>query len=278
MSIVLSVLACFGWGIADFIGGFKSRTMSTLIILLVSTLTGCVFLALILWFVNKPFPADPLLVWAIPAGITGLAAISMLYRSLAVGTISILAPISASGVILPVIWGLCSGDTVSGLSLFGIIIAISGSLMAVIEKDPEKNTKKLTKGIGLATGSAVLVGIYFITMDRACTFHPIWASMITRVSTIIVLAPVIFFMKPGLNTGKTQLGFLIFMGLMDTSAAFCFALASSKGMLSQVAVISSLYPAVTVILSTIIAKERIRKIQGAGVFLAITGIALISAF
>jgi drug/metabolite transporter (DMT)-like permease len=202
----------------------------------------------------------------------------MLYKSLAVGTISILAPISATGVILPVIWGLCSGDAVSRMSLLGIIIAIAGSLMAVIEKDPESNTKKLTRGIGLAAGSAVLVGIYFITMDRACTFHPVWASIITRVSTLIVLIPVVMFTKPVLNTGKAQLGFLVFMGLMDTSAAFCFALAASRGMLSQVAVISSLYPAVTVILSTIIAKERIRKIQGAGVFLAITGITLISAF
>jgi len=68
------------------------------------------------------------------------------------------------------------------------------------------------------------------------------------------------------------------MGIMDTMAAFCFAVAASKGMLSQVAVISSLYPAVTIILSAVITGERIQKIQFSGVVLAIAGVTLISAF
>ena len=71
---------------------------------------------------------------------------------------------------------------------------------------------------------------------------------------------------------------ILLMGIMDTMAAFCFAMAASKGMLSQVAVISSLYPAVTIILSAVITGERIQKIQFSGVVLAIAGVTLISAF
>jgi len=278
LPITLSIFACFGWGIADFIGGLKSRSLPTLSILMISSLTGTFLLGIILLSLNSPLPNDPLLLWAIPAGIIGVAAMFLLYRSLAIGTMSILAPISATGVILPVIWGIISGDTLSGLCSLGIAIAILGSLLAVMENNPKKNKRKLTKGVGLATGSAFFVGLYFITMDAACTHHPIWASMIMRSSTLIVLIPLLFFAKITIKIGKVQFPPILLMGVMDTMAAFCFAVATSKGMLSQVAVISSLYPAVTIILSAVIMGERIQKIQFSGVVLAIAGITLISAF
>lgn len=278
LPITLSILACFGWGIADFIGGLKSRTLPTVSILVISTLAGTVLLGVILWVLDLPFPHDPTLFWAIPAGPIGIVAMFLLYRSLAVGTMSILAPISATGVILPVLWGLFFGDTLSGLNLLGIGIAILGSIMAVMETDKKRNTKKLTKGIGLALGSAVFVGFYYITMDMACTHHPIWAAGIMRLSTVTLFIPFLLVKRVSVRIEKVHLPLILFMGVMDTMAAFCFALATSKGMLSQVAVISSLYPAVTVILSAVVAGERIRKIQSSGVVLAITGVMLISAF
>ncbi|WP_457552031.1 EamA family transporter [Desulfobacula sp.] len=278
LPITLSIFACFGWGIADFIGGVKSRSIPTLSILMISSLTGTFLLGLVLLFLDIPFPNDPNLFWALPAGVIGIAAMFLLYQSLAVGTMSILAPISATGVILPVLWGIFFGDALSGLCIFGIVIAILGSLMAVMETDPNKNKQKLTKGVGLAVGSAFFVGLYFITMDTACTHHPIWASMIMRSSTLLLLIPLLFFKKVSINIGKIHLPYILLMGVMDTLAAFCFALATSKGLLSQVAVISSLYPAVTIILSAVIMGERIQRIQMSGVILAITGITLISAF
>ncbi|MCD4677989.1 MAG: DMT family transporter [Desulfobacula sp.] len=278
LPITLSILACFGWGIADFIGGLKSRNLPTLSILVISSVTGTFLLGIMILLLNSSLPNDPQLIWAIPAGLIGIAAMFLLYRSLAVGTMSILAPISATGVILPVIWGIFFGDTLSGLCILGIVIAIIGSLMAVMENDLERKKKKLTKGVGLAIGSAFFVGLYFITMDMACTHHPIWASMIMRSSTLIILIPLLFFTKVTINIGKIQLTPILLMGVMDTMAAFCFAIATSKGMLSQVAVISSLYPAVTIVLSTVITGERIQKIQVSGVILAITGVTLISAF
>jgi drug/metabolite transporter (DMT)-like permease len=147
-----------------------------------------------------------------------------------------------------------------------------------MENDPKRKKKKLTKGVGFAAGSAFFVGLYFITMDAACTHHPIWATMIMRSSTVILFIPILFFTKVTVNIGKAQLPPILLMGIMDTMAAFCFAVATSKGMLSQVAVIGSLYPAVTIILSSVITGERIQKIQFSGVVLAIAGVTLISAF
>jgi drug/metabolite transporter (DMT)-like permease len=227
---------------------------------------------------RSPLPEDPGLIWAVLAGPVGLVAVYLLYRSLAIGTMSILAPISATGVILPVIWGISQGDRLSGWSLVGISIAILGSLMAVMEKGLDQNPAKLTKGVGLAIGSAFFVGSYFILMDTACTHHPLWAAMIMRASALCALSPLVLFAKVKVGIGRAQLPYIVFMGIVDTLAAFCFAMATSKGMLSEVSVISALYPAVTVMLSALILKERIRIIQYSGVVLALTGVALISTF
>ncbi|RLC23861.1 MAG: hypothetical protein DRH93_06145 [Deltaproteobacteria bacterium] len=278
LPVTLSIFACFGWGIADFIGGLKSRDLPTLSILMISSLTGTFLLGGILLLLKSPLPSDPLILWAVPAGFIGIAAMFMLYRSLAVGSMAILAPISATGVVLPVIWGIFFGDTLSGLCILGMVLAILGSLLAVMEYDTKRKSKKLTQGIGLAAGSAFFVGLYFITMDTACTHHPIWASMIMRSSALIIFIPLLLIKTVTVNIGKVQLPYILLMGAMDTMAAFCFALATSKGMLSQVAVISSLYPVVTIVLSAAITGERIQKVQFSGVVLALAGVTLISAF
>jgi uncharacterized membrane protein len=245
---------------------------------MISSVSGTIVLGLTLLLIRLPLPDDSGLMWAILAGPVGLMAMHLFYRSLAIGTMSILAPISATGVILPVIWGIVHGDSLSGLSMIGITIAILGSILAVMERGLLGNQIKWTKGLGLSVGSAFFVGIYFILMDIACTDNPIWASMIMRTSTLCTLIPLFFFVRVSVNIRRAQLPFIVFMGIMDTMAAFCFAIATSKGMLSEVAVISSLYPAVTVILSAVIIKERIHRIQYSGVVLALVGVMLISSF
>ncbi len=276
--ITLSLFACLGWGIADFIGGYKSRNLSTLSILLVSSFTGLMLLAGILIISGNAMPGDPALLWAIPAGLVGLISMFLLYRGLAVGTMSILAPISATGVILPVIWGMLKGDTLSGLQFLGIGTAILGSILAAMEKEKNRNSKHLTKGIGCAVSAAFFIGLYFIFMDNAAAHHPVWASMIMKTFTILFLLPVLYYSKFPMGVGRSHLPVIIIMGIVDTLAAFSFATATSKGMLSEVAVISCLYPAVTAILSAVIVKERIQKVQSLGVIFAITGVVLISVY
>ncbi len=278
LPVTLSIIACFGWGIADYIGGFKSRTLPILGILFISTFTGVILLMLVTFGMGVPLPRDANLFWAVPAGPIGLAAMYLLYKSLSVGTMSVLAPISATGVIMPVVWGLVCGDAMSGLSFVGIAIAIFGSLLAVMEKTPGQETKQLTRGVGLAVGSAFFVGLYFIFMDTASTHHPVWASLIMRSTTLVSLIPALLVTRTAIKMGRGSFLTILFMGMADTLAAFSFALATSNGMLSQVAVISAMYPVITVSLSTWFLRERMAGTQAAGVFFAITGVVLISAF
>ncbi|MCP4022507.1 MAG: DMT family transporter [Desulfobacteraceae bacterium] len=278
LSIGLSIAACMGWGIADFIGGYKSRHLPTLTVLVFSTISGFFCLGVLLLFQGNPFPGDPMIFWAIPAGGIGIVAMFLLYKSLAVGSMSVLAPISATGVILPVMWGVMQGDDLSQVKMAGICAAILGSILAAMEKGPDNTKKKWAQGIELALGAAVCIGLYFIVMDNACQKDPLWATTIMRTTTIIFLIPMVFFARAPVKIHPGHLPLIICMGLVDTLAAFSFALATSYGMLSIVSVISSLYPAVTVLLSTLIVGERIRKVQSSGVVLAMIGVVLISGF
>ncbi|MCP4669782.1 MAG: DMT family transporter [Desulfobacula sp.] len=278
LSILLSIAACFGWGVADFIGGLKSRYLPTLSILFISTTIGVLLLSVIIILSGNPLPRDPSLFWAIPSGFIGLISMFLLYRGLAIGTMTILAPISATGVILPVIWGMLCGDDMSGLQLLGIGSAILGSLLAAMEKEKNLNKKHLTKGIGYAFSAAIFIGFYFIFMDKAAVHHPVWASMIMRLCTLFFLLPFLILSRLPMGVGRSHLPIILIMGIIDTLAAFSFTIAVSKGMLSEVAVISCLYPAVTALLSSFIVKERIQKKQSLGIIFAIAGVVLISAF
>ncbi|WP_022664250.1 DMT family transporter [Desulfospira joergensenii] len=278
LSILLSLVACVGWGVADFIGGLKSRTLPTFTLLLISNISGISCLLLIVAAFSRNLPEDPNLIWSVPAGFVGLTAMYLLYRSLAIGVISILAPVSATGTILPVVWGIICGDTLSGLQLSGMAMAFAGTILAVMESGGETHRVKAAKGIHLALAAAVCIGFYFILMDRAAQNHPLWASMIMRCSTLVFLIPLMLINRTPLTVGKPHLPWVVIMGLVDTIAAFAFAAATREGMLSVVSILSSLYPAVTVFLSAVIVKEKLNKAQSFGVLLAISGVALISGF
>ncbi|THB76785.1 MAG: DMT family transporter [Desulfobacteraceae bacterium] len=279
--ISLSIAACLGWGVADFIGGFKSRRIPVMSILLVSSWTGAVMFGMLVIVTGARLPQNPGVFWAVPAGICGILAMFFLYRGLARGTMSVIAPISATGVIIPVIFGLLCGEPLTLLSLAGIVIAVIGSTLAAIENHQEADRQRLTRGVGLAVASAVFIGLYFIFMDSAATHDPLWASLCMRLSNLAALALVFLSGRSKGSVGwppRSHLHWIILMGALDTLAAYAFVLATSKGLLSEVAVISSLYPAVTITLSTVILRERISHTQKSGIILALVGVVLISAF
>lgn len=278
ISIGFAMAACMGWGIADFIGGLKSRDVPTLTVIILSNAVGLCVLGSILASSGRPFMDDPNLIWAIPAGLLGIGAMYLLYRSLAIGVMSILAPVSSAGVILPVIWGIYCGETLHTLTMTGILAAFLGIILATIEPGKKKGQIKWTKGLFHALGAAVCTGLYFILIDNASQNDPFWASMILRISTFIFLIPLILIVRSPVKIRKNHLPLIILMGVMDALASFSFALASNSGLLSIAAVVSSLYPAVTIVLSGIIIKEKMNKVQSSGVMLAITGVVLISGF
>lgn len=276
IALGLSLAACFGWGLADFLGGLNSRRLPTLLVLMLSNLFGLVVLGLLVTWRGSALPGNPDLFWAAAAAAAAVAAMFMLYKGLAVGNMAIVSPISATGVILPVIAGLAYGEHLTPIQATGILSAVAGTILAARVKKSIPSGGRLAAGTGLAAGSAIAVGAFFIFMDRASEVDPYWASLIMRICFGILITLLLLAARPPLHLNYNDLTSLFTMGIVDALASVSFAVATTLGLLSIVAVLGSLYPVVTVLLSILVLHERPACMQTIGVILALTGVVMIS--
>jgi drug/metabolite transporter (DMT)-like permease len=155
-------------------------------------------------------------------------------------------------------------------------LTIAGTILAALEKPRPGERARLSRGVGLGMAAAVAFGIFFVLMDPASEADPFWASFLMRASYTALLVPLHLMVRPNLAEARFHWPSLAFMGTVDALASFSFAYALSIGMLSLVAVVSEFYPAVTIILSMVVLRERPRAVQLAGIALAIAGILMIS--
>jgi drug/metabolite transporter (DMT)-like permease len=277
LALSLSLAACFGWGVADFLGGLKSRQLSVFTVLMVSSIFGLGVILVIVLVRGVAPPDNPVLLWAVAGGVAGLAAMFFLYRGLSIGSMAIVAPISATGVILPVIVSLAAGDNPTLLQKLGMAVAIIGAVLASREKNNDGNGNRLATGVGLAIGSAIAAGIFFVVMDKASEADPFWAAFLMRFSYFAFLIIIFLLRRPAVQVDKVHMPAIIALGIFDALAGFAYALATTHGMLGLVAVVGALYPTVTVLLSMVILRERPQRAQFIGVILAVGGVTLISA-
>jgi len=277
LAVSLALIACLGWGTSGFLAGIKSRVMPVLTLLLFSCSAGLGMFLIGVGLRGVPLPTDPNLLYAVLGGAAGVAGLYCFYRGLAVGAISIVVPVSALCVMLPVIAGLIRGEVLHPVQGFGMVAAIGGGVLVSLEKNSAATKKRLAAGILPAFGAALGFGAFYVVMDLAGAVDPLWAAMVSRSSFFLLLLPAVFYQRPSLKVKAVDLPVVCAIGLLDGIAAFSYTAATTRGMLSLVSVISSLYPAVSVILAALILKERLRRAQFAGVVLAITGIAFMSA-
>ncbi len=276
LGIGLALIACFGWGISSVLAGQKSRVMPVMTLLVASSMAGLGMFIISAGLRGMPLPRDPNLLYAVLGGASGIVGLYSFYHGLAIGAISIVVPISALCVLPPVLTGLAFGEILHPLQGIGIVVAVGGSIVVSLEKKPAEREKRLVAGIVPALGAASGFGGFYVVMDLAGAVDPLWAALVSRSSFFLFLLPLFLKERPTLKIKPAHLPVVFAIGILDAIAALAYTAATTKGMLSQVSVISSLYPAVAVILAAILLKERLQGLQYIGVILAIAGVALIS--
>ncbi len=273
---LLALGAAALWGVANFQAGLLSRAYSVLTVLVVSRGVSLVACAVLIVALGVEVPTFENFIIAALAGILVTAGLAAFYRGLAVGTMSIVAPISATGAAIPVIFGLGFGDQPSELQLFGIAFAISGAVLAGREQDhPQKSAKML--GVFLAVIAALSFGIFFVMIDVASEGGSIlWLILATRLFSLPIVAAVARSRQVDLIAPRSHLHKNVSIGLMEMAALIMFAEATTRGLLSLVGVLGSLYPVVTVMLASTFLHERISRYQWVGVVGALTGVVFIT--
>jgi drug/metabolite transporter (DMT)-like permease len=295
----LALLSGIMWGTADFVGGLLSRRIRPVVVVAVSQ--GLAFLVLLVWVTVVGAWDDPhgYLPWAAAAGVVGPLALTAFYGALAMGTMGVVAPIAASGVLVPVLIGLVSGDRPSvlqylgiGLAIVGVILASGPELRPVRGDDGPGPTSAQARAVVLAVVAAVGFGFVLWFVAKAGR-SSVPMTLVTQrgVSTatmgIVLLLIAVrqsarpehlqpeALRDPHTSLRARDLPVLGAVGLGDALANGAFAQASTGGLLSIVSVLGSLYPVATLVLARVFLKERLLSIQLKGVSVALLGIVLI---
>jgi drug/metabolite transporter (DMT)-like permease len=279
LAVALGLSSALCWGLADFLGGLQSRTVRVLAVLLVSQAAGLIAIAVALAIAQPDLPPVGDLWPPAAAGLAGALALSAFYRALAIGTMSIVAPISSTGAALPVIVGIATGDRPSALQVLGIVAAVGGVVLASRELDEDRPAKAVPAraSIGLALVAALGFGAFFIGMKAGADARVPWALLAARAASVAAVLVVVVALRVPLPAAPRRLGALALVGLLDASANGLYAAAATESLLSVVAVLGALYPVSTVLLARVVLGERVRRIQEVGIVAALGGVALIAA-
>ena len=280
VAAVLALASSLSWGLSDFLGGFQSRRHALLAVLLLSQSTAFAILVVAV-LAGAPTEHDTTAtVVAASVGALGLLGLVAFYRALAIGTMSVVAPISATGVAIPVFVGLLSGERPGALQAAGIVIACCGVILASREAPAvDAETRRTGRtAIGLALLAAIGFGTFFAGIDRAEeSADVVWVLLSARTADVLLLVAVCAVARPKLPTAPAALWPIAAIGVFDLLANLLFVLATGRGLLSVVGVLAALYPAVTVLLARVVLHERLTRAQDAGVLVTLAGVVALAA-
>jgi drug/metabolite transporter (DMT)-like permease len=273
-AILLALGASLTWGFADFFGPLKGRALGTLRVLVFAQISGFAVIAVAV-AVRGAAPHDPAVLWAIPAALSGTLGLFAYYRGMAVGAMSVVAPIAGISAAVPVAVGLATGERPSVVQVGGIVLALLGVGLASRERG--EGETKIAAGVGLALLAAIGFGGYFVPMHAAGAADFWWASIIFRATALLVVLVAVAVARPSLRVTVPDLAFVAAVGIGDLLGNVLFAASAGHGLLSVTSVLASLYPIVTVSLAGVVLRERIDRSQQAGVVATLVGIVMISA-
>ena len=220
-------------------------------------------------------PAGWEVLLAVPASLSGTLGLFAFYRGMAVGAMSVVAPIAGVSAAVPVAVGLATGDHPSALQIVGIVLALGG--VALASREHQEGESRVAAGVGLALLAALGFGGYFVPMHAAGATDFWWASFVFRGTSFVVIIVAVLALRADVRVRGGDLAFVAAVGVGDTLGNALFAASSAHGLVSVTSVLASLYPVVTVGLARVVLRERIDQAQQAGVVATLAGVVLISS-
>jgi drug/metabolite transporter (DMT)-like permease len=273
-AVALALAASLAWGSSDFLAGIKSRNLAVLPVLVVSQAAGLVLVlaAAVAW--GGALPDARFALWAAAAGAAELVGFAALYRGLAVGAMSVVAPISATAALVPLLVGITAGERTGTLQSAGLALALAGLALASLERSSDG--ARTAAGVGLALLAALGFGAFFVGMDRASDGGVLWAVALNRCTSLGLLMLFAAAKRRRVGVARADRLAVVGVGTLDVAANILFAAALTFGLGGMVAVVGSMYPVTTVLLARVLLHDRIAGWQELGVGGALAGVALVT--
>jgi drug/metabolite transporter (DMT)-like permease len=278
-AVLLALLSSLSYGASDYLGGLKSRLLPVVTVLLVSHTAALLGIVATLAIAVGEVPDSSFLFYGMLAGVAEAVGLAALYQGLAVGKMSIVAAVAATAPVVPVVASVVTGDMPGALQWLGIVIAIGGISLLALGSASEDDPHALSRpAVSIAYGllTAVGLGFFLLAMDRAADGSVQWALIAARATTVGLFTIAFLLIRPEGELKLTDWGWLALIGLLILVADSFYAVATVKGVLSVVAVLSSLYPVVTILLARFHLGERLSRQQVAGIAIVLVGAASLS--
>ncbi|WP_395111251.1 EamA family transporter [Actinomadura sp. SCN-SB] len=294
MVTLLALGAALAYGAADFLGGAVARKSTALKALAWCVPVGLAVVLTSAVLVGGRFTGDSL-AWGFGGGVAGGTGLVTFYRALARGPMSVVAPISAlASSVLPVAVGALRGERLDSTVLAGVLLCLVAiGLVSMENNDPGAHASRdagqgrwprwLDSGPLMAGVSGACFGVFFIMLKAAGDGGGLWPLVAARIGTLLVIgvAMLAVLRLRGRDTappvrGRLLVGLALLSGTLDAGANVLYFVAAQQGLLSLAAVLTSLYPAITVLLARIAYSERLRAVQRLGLAVAVAGVALVT--
>lgn len=276
LAVFYGLLSALGWGAADFTGGLASRSSKPYQVVLLAEAAGMVPLLALALLLHEPLPGLVVWVWSATASAVATFGLLFLYRSLAEGSMTIAAPVSALlAAVVPVVVGAFTQGFPGPLTLLGFLLALL-SIWFISQTGGGRNIRLSLQTLRLPFIAGLFFGFYFVMIHQATREAFFWPLVSARLTGTLIMVGYALVMRGPFLPGRALWPLVAFGGLLDVTGNVFYVLASRLGRLDVSAVLGSLYPAATVLLAWALLKEKITPVQFFGVLLALGSITLLT--
>jgi uncharacterized membrane protein len=278
MAIALALSAALAYGSADFVGGLAARRTSPLVTAFGAQVAGLIVLLCAMPLLGSAAPTGRDLLFGAVAGLFGGSGLVLLYRALAAGPMSVVAPTTAlSASVVPILAGVLLGERPGPLAVLGIAVSLVAVVLITRERASEHHVPAGRQVLVLALGGGAIFGLFFVLLHQTGSGAGLWPLLAARMTSVPLLGFLVArqegfvpFELPRLTRP------VIVSGTLDMGANICYLLALRHGMLAVVAALTGLYPASTIVLAQSQLRERLHRPQLIGLGVAACAAVLIA--
>jgi drug/metabolite transporter (DMT)-like permease len=272
-SALLALAASVSWGLGDFSGGLISRRLPVAGVTFLQHSAGFATIATVALVAGKALDARAVALGALGGVFSGVGVITY-YRALSIGTMSIVSPIAACGAIVTLGVALAAGERPSSLALAGVVIALTGAVLASFQEHARGGASR--EAVVLAVATACMFGFQLYFLGRASDDGgPVSAIFGARAVSALMLAILVISLRRRVDVSRAPLvAAILLTGVLVALANTLYGLAAERGLVSIASVLASLYPVTTLFLARFVLHERLNRVQLVGVVVALAGVAI----
>lgn len=269
---IYGLAAVLAWGTSDFLGGYGTRRANAYLFTAIVNVGGLLMLATLAATTHTPFPSGRAAAWVLAGGIAGGAALGIFYRALSTGRMGVTAPIAAVlSAAIPTLFAIFTDGPPGSSRIIGFLLAATG--LWLITRSEEGASPQ---GIGLAVLAGIGFATFYLCVRQAGETSAVWIASLTRAGGLLITGLIVLAQRRFSEITTAGIRWAVLAGCIDSIGTMFFVRASQSGRLDEAVVISSLYPAITVLLARLFLKEHFTRWKFIGLLAALASVPLIA--